>query len=205
MGGSAVEASEPIDAGSSGERLRLLFDPPNDGTSEEVTAEIVNGQPETFEHALVVFHVPAAGAPYEVDAGDLFQTVIEGGTATCYVRVSATASSTTEITISPATASEIDEDGVPALALVGHAFPNPSRARVGLSFSLGRAGPVSVEIVDVSGRVVRILRDGACPDGTHDVEWDLTDERGVRVAAGVYFCRIASTDTCLTEKIVALR
>ena len=203
--GSAVDASEPIDAGSSGERLRLLFDPPNDGTSEEVTAEIVNGQPETFEHALVVFHVPAAGAPYEVDAGDLFQTVIEGGTATCYVRVSATASSTTEITISPATASEIDEDGVPALALVGHAFPNPSRARVGLSFSLGRAGPVSVEIVDVAGRVVRILRDGACPDGTHDVEWDLTDERGVRVAAGVYFCRIASNETCLTEKIVALR
>jgi flagellar hook assembly protein FlgD len=59
--------------------------------------------------------------------------------------------------------------------------------------------------VDVAGRVVRILRDGACSAGTHGVEWDLKDDRGSRVAAGVYFCRIASNETSLTDKIVALR
>lgn len=205
VGGSAISPSEPIDAGSTGARLRLLFDPPNDGTYEEVTATIVNNQPETFEHAVVVFRVPASAAPYEVDAGELFQTIVDGETAACYVRVSAAARSTTEITICPATGSGIDGGASPVLAFIGHASPNPSRTQVALSFSLGTASPVRVQIVDVAGRVVRILRDGACSAGTHGVEWDLKDDRGSRVAAGVYFCRIASNETSLTDKIVALR
>ena len=74
-----------------------------------------------------------------------------------------------------------------------------------LSLALGTPGRLRADIVDVTGRLVRVLRDGTFPEGTHDIEWDLRDERGTRVASGVYFCRIASADSSLVEKIVALR
>ena len=205
VGGTDVHPSEPIDAGYDGSRLRLLFDEPNDGTSEEITASIVNNQGETFEHALVVFNVPAASAPYEADRGELFQTVVDGDVVSCYVRVSAAAGSTTEVTISPDAASGVDTGAAPALALVGHARPNPSRAQASLCFELRTPGVVHAEIVDLTGRVVRVLRHGAAPAGTHDIDWDLKDERGTRVASGVYFCRISSGDAHVTDKIVALR
>lgn len=204
-GGTAVSPSEPIDAGSSGERLRLQFDAANDGTAEEITASIINGQPESFEHALVVFRTPAGSAPYEVDAGELLQTVIEGDVAVCYVRVAATALSTTQVTISPSAATGVDENAESALRLLGHAFPNPTAAGTGLMFSLGAPGPVTADVVDVAGRAVRTLRDGRCGAGTHTVQWDLRDNSGARVAAGVYLVRVSSGREWLSEKVVVLR
>ena len=204
VGGSSVSPSSPIDAGSSGERLRLLFDSPNDGTSEELTAQIVNNQSQTFEHARIVFHVPAASAPYEVDNGDLFQTIVEGAIAHCHVRVSAPASSTTHVTINPAAGTGVD-GGTPALAVVGHPHPNPSALGTALTFSLAEPGHVRVDILDLAGRHVRTLRDAEHRAGAHVAEWDLRDDRGVRAAAGVYFCRVTSGDERLQKKLVVLR
>ena len=52
--------SEPIDAGSSGSGLQLLFDVPNDGTRSEITATADNNQPEDFEHGMIKFRVDAS-------------------------------------------------------------------------------------------------------------------------------------------------
>jgi hypothetical protein len=205
VGGVAIDPSEPIDAGTHGMTLRLSFDVANDGTEEEITASIANNNPETFEHALIKFRVPASGVPYEVDTGDLFQTVVEGDVATCYVNVVAQAIASTHVTISPSSESGV-EDGVPAgVALLGPVHPNPARAGASLAFSLSAPAAVRVDIHDVAGRRVRTLRDGFCPTGEHRLEWDLLDDHGSRVAAGVYFWRIASGEARLAEKVVVLR
>lgn len=204
-GGTSIDPSGPIDAGPHGMTLRLQFDAANDGTEEEITASIANNHPEMFEHALVKFRVPAAGMPYEVDNGDLFQTTVEGDVATCYVNVVAPASFSTHVTISPSSSSGIGEYLGRGLTLLEPVSPNPALSRASLSFSLGAPGSVRVDVFDVAGRHVRTLRDGTYRGGDHGIEWDLLDDNGGRVAAGVYLWRIASGGNRLTERAVVLR
>lgn len=205
VGGTTIDPSEPIDAGRHGMTLRLQFDVANDGTEEEITASIANNHTETFERALIKFRVPASAMPYEVDTGDLFQTTVEGEVATCYVNVVAPASASTHVTISSTSGSGVEDDLSTGLALLGPVHPNPALAGASIAFSLDAPGAVRVEVYDVTGRRVRTLSDGFRPSGDHRVDWDLLDDAGARVAAGVYFWGITSGEAELTEKVVVLR
>ncbi len=66
------------------------------------------------------------------------------------------------------------------------ATPNPFSGRTRIELSLPRAGRVSVQVYDVSGRLVRTLIDGPLSAGSHHVTWDGRSESGERVAPGVY-------------------
>jgi flagellar hook assembly protein FlgD len=46
-------------------------------------------------------------------------------------------------------------------------------------------------VLDATGRRVRSVLDGWLPAGRHEITWDGRGEAGARVAAGVYFMRIA--------------
>jgi hypothetical protein len=72
-----------------------------------------------------------------------------------------------------------------------HAWPNPFRSGVTIGFSYDSVPRAhAVEIVDVSGRVVRALRATlGAQSGT--AAWDGRDARGHEVAPGVYFVRVA--------------
>ncbi|MBD3368706.1 MAG: T9SS type A sorting domain-containing protein [Candidatus Eisenbacteria bacterium] len=199
----AVQPTQPIDAGTIGQNLRLEFDPANDGTNDEVTAAIINNQPEDFEQAVVRFVMPAASTPYEVDAGELVQTVVEGDIAYCTVRLPAPANDITGVTISPTGAGI--EDHQAALALAAPPGPNPAASRATVSFSLSVPGHVRVDVYDISGRRVARLLDGPRTAGTHTASWDLTDDRGGHVASGVYLWRITANGSVLTARQVVLR
>ena len=60
-------------------------------------------------------------------------------------------------------------------------------------------------IVDVRGRVVRRLHDGALAAGRHDFEWDGRDEQGVRAAAGLYFAELRAGSRRAVRKLTLLR
>ena len=64
--------------------------------------------------------------------------------------------------------------------------PNPSRDGGTLHFHLARSQRVELSLYDVSGRRVARLADGMMDAGEHDVRWTRTDDRGHRVAAGIY-------------------
>ena len=67
------------------------------------------------------------------------------------------------------------------------ARPNPMRSAGRLAFELPRAGAVTLDLVDVAGRRVRRLLDGASMSaGHHEVR---LDRDGLR--AGLYFARLA--------------
>ena len=197
--------TEPIAAGSSGQMLRLEFDTANDGTSTEITANVVNNQPETFEHGLIKFRVPADSAPYEVDAGEITQTVIESGVAVCYVEIPMPAYSITTVTISPSGGTGVPGDGGSILALARPVWPNPAGDSVGLSFALAVRAHVRADVVNVAGRLVATLSDEELPRGTYDLRWDLRDAAGADVASGVYFLRIRASEEQRLERFVVLR
>lgn len=73
-----------------------------------------------------------------------------------------------------------------------HLSPNPwIDGEVHLVLN-GLEGPVSVEIRDVRGRVVRSLLSAADAVSARRLEWDGRDQEGKLVAAGVYFVRATS-------------
>jgi hypothetical protein len=83
--------------------------------------------------------------------------------------------------------------------------PNPTRDGATLLFRLARSQSVSIEIFDLSGRVVRTLRPGGeLPAGSHALPWNGRDDRGRRVAAGVYMVRVRADLRTLSRSLVVI-
>jgi len=99
----------------------------------------------------------------------------------------------------------VDPDRTPrSLALTS--YPNPFNPSTTIRFALPEAGPVSLAVYDVSGRLVRsLLNNAAKPAGYFDAAWDATDDDGHRVASGVYFFRLTTARETLTRKAVLLK
>ena len=83
--------------------------------------------------------------------------------------------------------------------------PNPARERVTLRFALPREGHVSLAIYDVGGHRVRELASGTQPQGQHAIAWDLRDDAGRPVGAGLYLARLEAGGRVLMQKLTALR
>jgi hypothetical protein len=73
-----------------------------------------------------------------------------------------------------------------------------------MGVAAGDEGLYAVEVFDVRGRRVRGVLDARLAAGTHEVAWDLKDSSGKRVAAGVYFVRMAGRAFGQTRKITVL-
>jgi hypothetical protein len=85
--------------------------------------------------------------------------------------------------------------------------PNPAvgYARIDVDVPRDNQEVVELAIYDVSGRRVRSLLEKAAAAGRYSLAWDLRDDRGRRVAAGVYFVRIVCESYRATEKLVLLQ
>lgn len=84
--------------------------------------------------------------------------------------------------------------------------PNPARYESRFAFRVDRWGPVSFEVHDVTGRLVRrLLPREIRPPGTYYQEWDLRAGNGHRVAAGVYFARLRAVGGTATRQITVVR
>lgn len=92
--------------------------------------------------------------------------------------------------------------GVPAAPVTTR--PNPARTRVACRIDLDVAGEISVEVFDLAGRRVRIVAVGPRAAGAHDLQWDLRDDHGDRVRAGVYLIRAAIAGRTSTARVVTL-
>jgi pregnancy-associated plasma protein-A/flagellar hook capping protein FlgD len=83
--------------------------------------------------------------------------------------------------------------------------PNPFGPSTELGFSLPSAGRASVVVLDLGGRAVRTLASALFPAGQHSVRWDGTDDRGQRLAAGVYFYRLVTAEGSENRRMIVLR
>jgi hypothetical protein len=68
-------------------------------------------------------------------------------------------------------------------------WPNPARASASVAYTLPRSGAVNVEVFDIAGRIVRSLVHGMAGPGRTVLPWNLTDDRGRRLDAGIYLIR----------------
>jgi hypothetical protein len=83
--------------------------------------------------------------------------------------------------------------------------PNPFNPQTTISYTIGAAGPATIEVFDLRGRLVRTLLSGHADTGRDTVIWDGRDNQGVRVNSGIYFYRLLSVDAVETRKMVVLK
>jgi hypothetical protein len=84
--------------------------------------------------------------------------------------------------------------------------PNPATAGVRIGFELASSAEVRLDIVDVSGRVVRTLPAKAFEAGSWQLSWDGRGAAGDDLGAGVYFVRMNLNGKLAdTEKVILVR
>lgn len=84
-------------------------------------------------------------------------------------------------------------------------FPNPFNPSTVIRFTLEKSQPVSVEIYNVEGRLIRTLVQDNLPEGSHQITWDGKDERGFSLSSGIYFYSLRGSSHQLTKKMVLLK
>jgi hypothetical protein len=100
-----------------------------------------------------------------------------------------------------------DADDAPVLrtALRRNA-PNPFNPVTTIRYELARTGRVDLVVLDVSGREVRRLIDGATiPAGRRTAVWDGRDASGRDAAAGLYFYRLTTEDFSGTGRMMLVK
>jgi len=74
-------------------------------------------------------------------------------------------------------------------AVSSFASPNPFNPETAVNFTLKNAGPVTVRIYSLEGRLVKTLVNEVAAAGSHEVRWNGTDNTGRAVPSGMYFVK----------------
>ena len=83
--------------------------------------------------------------------------------------------------------------------------PNPFRSSVTFELNLPVQTRVRLEVADVQGRRVRLIRDGVLSPGRQTQSWDGTRLDGTGAPAGLYFVRLTGPGIDVTRKAFLVR
>ena len=79
-------------------------------------------------------------------------------------------------------------------------YPNPFNPTTTISFTLGNASVISLEVFNIQGQKVATLATGSYSAGTHAVEFDASD-----LSSGVYLYRLTTDENVETKKMLLLK
>ncbi|HEY5134041.1 MAG TPA: T9SS type A sorting domain-containing protein, partial [Candidatus Krumholzibacteriaceae bacterium] len=107
----------------------------------------------------------------------------------------------TEITA----AEEHETPFVPKATALMQNFPNPFNPVTTLTFDVAQAGSVTIQVYDVSGRLLATLLNARVEVGRHRVEWNGKNANGSLVPSGIYFYRMKTAGYEATKKMILVR
>jgi hypothetical protein len=162
-----------------------IFPPPGDGWREAV----FDLSAWEGESALLRFRFGSDGAdedPYEFDGWYVDDVVIDLGSGGSMTPAVVERSKEIECSIS--------------------ARPNPFNPRTEIALTVPVDLPRALlEVIDVSGRRVRVLHDGPLGKGRQTRVWDGRTEAGSDVASGIYFLRMSAGGSSVVRRLYLVR
>ena len=96
--------------------------------------------------------------------------------------------------------SEVTVPGAVSELTLSDPYPNPASSSLTISYELATDGAVSLNVYDLSGRLVETLVSGEQTAGRHSVSWDSSV-----AATGVYLLRLEAAGEAITKRAVISR
>ncbi len=96
-------------------------------------------------------------------------------------------------------------DIAPAAFELLPAYPNPFNGATVIRYRLERKTTMTLEVVDLQGRRVALLKEGPEEEGMHEVMWDGRTTEGETAASGIYFCRLNAGESVAAQKLLLIR
>ena len=85
------------------------------------------------------------------------------------------------------------------------AYPNPARVDLNISYNITKTASTRLRVYDAAGEVVTNLWNATRSRGQYVAHWSGLAANGRQVPAGVYFVKLESGDTRLTQKLIIQR
>ena len=100
----------------------------------------------------------------------------------------------------------ISEENTNITEFTFNVLPNVFTKRLSIEFSAPIAEPISLEIYDISGRLIRFLPINLCNQNksVKSVCWNGTDNKGKKVSSGIYFVSLRQKNKISVKKVVRL-
>jgi len=82
--------------------------------------------------------------------------------------------------------------------------PNPFYSLIKIQYTIIKCCEVSLKVYNINGQLVRTLVNAQQSPGTHEINWNGTDDSCRKLSQGVYFLQMDIEDYSETKKIVRL-
>ncbi|OGS29977.1 MAG: hypothetical protein A2218_12535 [Elusimicrobia bacterium RIFOXYA2_FULL_53_38] len=80
-----------------------------------------------------------------------------------------------------------------------------SNSQAIIKYDVLSQGDLSIKIYTITGSLVKTVYDGPVPAGKGTMEWDGTNEKGSKVASGIYYIKAKGPDLDKVDKIAVVR
>ena len=84
-------------------------------------------------------------------------------------------------------------------------MPNPMNGRTRIDYQVKANGNVKLAMYSLSGRLVKTLVNGTKKAGVYKTEWNGRDNKGNKVVAGIYICKLVNGGKMISKKITVIR
>lgn len=89
---------------------------------------------------------------------------------------------------------------LPLRHILHEPFPNPFNPHTTLAVELAHPTQLTLEIIDLRGRIINVVSEGFYESGRHEFIWD-----AAHLSSGVYFCRLLTPEGQMSRRLLLLR
>lgn len=95
---------------------------------------------------------------------------------------------------------------LPTRDSLGICFPNPFNPLTKIRFDLAHQTVADLRIYDLQGRLIKVLvAQELLNPGRYESSWDGKDERGAKVATGIYLYRLVTEDFSGSRRMTLMK
>lgn len=84
-------------------------------------------------------------------------------------------------------------------------YPSPFSSVTTIKYSVTKSSHVTLEVYDIVGNLVKTLVNERKPTGFYVVSWNGKNDKGAKLANGVYFYRLQAGDYTVTKKMLLVK
>jgi hypothetical protein len=105
-----------------------------------------------------------------------------------------------DVDVRKETVTGVEDISPPTGFTLGQNYPNPFNPSTKISFTMPKAGSVTLKVFDMQGREIATLVEGELGAGNHETVFDAS-----RLTSGTYIYRLVTRDFVETKKMVLLK